>query len=272
MLSRRLARHGFFVATAEHGQSAIELLSVERFDLILLDLMMPVMNGYDALEWIKSQPICDNTKVIVLTASDDRDSVVACLTLGANDYCLKPFNMAELKRRINRCLEDKNTLARITENANFTDINDSLVLVADSNELSRDILCHRIEAAGFRFIVAPNGESVLEYINRQSIDVILLDTKIPGLSGYEVLRELKASAKHDYIPVIMMSDVATREERDRYFSLGAGDFISKPFNSIELVFQIRQSTLDKKMRDQNSSREQRYLELQEIGKNARSTK
>ena len=107
-LTRRLKRRGYDnVVTAEHGQQALDLLGERPFDLVLLDIMMPVMNGYQVLETIKSDPKLRHIPVIMISALDEMDSVVRCIKLGAEDYLAKPFNPTLLHARVGACLEKK---------------------------------------------------------------------------------------------------------------------------------------------------------------------
>ncbi len=107
LLSRRLERQGYEVAMAENGRMAIELLRQQSFDVVLLDVMMPEMNGYQVLEELKNDADLRHIPVIMISALDDLDSVVRCIELGAEDYLFKPFNPILLKARIAACLEKK---------------------------------------------------------------------------------------------------------------------------------------------------------------------
>lgn len=107
LLSRRLQRQGHLVSMAENGLRAIEILQQQTFDVILCDIMMPEMNGYQVLEHVKTDPTLRHIPVIMISALDDMDSVVRCIELGAEDYLFKPFNPTLLKARINACLEKK---------------------------------------------------------------------------------------------------------------------------------------------------------------------
>ncbi|HIK56571.1 MAG TPA: response regulator [Synechococcales cyanobacterium M55_K2018_004] len=107
LLSRRLQRQGHTIVMAEHGKAALEKLRSHAFDLVLLDIMMPEMNGYQVLEILKADPDLRHIPVIMISALDDIDSVVRCIELGAEDYLFKPFNPTLLKARIGACLEKK---------------------------------------------------------------------------------------------------------------------------------------------------------------------
>ncbi|MFQ5613065.1 MAG: adenylate/guanylate cyclase domain-containing protein [Anaerolineae bacterium] len=107
LLSRQLKRQGHRVTVAENGRQALDLMRRQPFDLVLMDIMMPVMNGYQVLEQLKAEPALCNIPVIVISAVKDVDSVVRCIELGAEDYLIKPFNSVLLNARIKASLEKK---------------------------------------------------------------------------------------------------------------------------------------------------------------------
>ncbi len=107
LLCRRLKRQGYHVQFAEDGVKALALIRSEPFDLVLLDIMMPHINGYQVLEEIKADASLRHIPVIMISAVDDIDSVVKCIELGAEDYLSKPFNPVLLKARISASLEKK---------------------------------------------------------------------------------------------------------------------------------------------------------------------
>ncbi|NJK69280.1 MAG: response regulator [Microcoleus sp. CSU_2_2] len=107
LLARRLQRQGHAVTVAVDGSQALELMRSAPFDLVLLDIMMPQMNGYEVLEHLKADEKLRYIPVIMISAVDDIDSIVRCIQLGAEDYLSKPFNPVLLKARISACLEKK---------------------------------------------------------------------------------------------------------------------------------------------------------------------
>jgi DNA-binding response OmpR family regulator len=107
MLSRRLERQGYQAIMAEDGVQALEMLPQHPIDLVLLDIMMPRMNGYEVLEKAKQDPALRHIPIIMISAVDDLDSVVKCVEMGADDYLFKPFNPILLKARISASLEKK---------------------------------------------------------------------------------------------------------------------------------------------------------------------
>lgn len=107
MLSRRLQQQAYQVDMAEDGIVALEKLGVANYDLVLLDLMMPGMDGSEVLRHMKSDEKLRHIPVIMVSASDELDNVVRCVELGAEDYLPKPFNPVLLRARVSASLQKK---------------------------------------------------------------------------------------------------------------------------------------------------------------------
>ena len=107
LLARRITREGYQVTLASNGFEALEMMRSQPLDLVLLDIMMPQMNGYQVLEAVKADQSLRYIPMIMISAVNDIESVVRCIELGAEDYLSKPFNPVLLRARINACLEKK---------------------------------------------------------------------------------------------------------------------------------------------------------------------
>jgi adenylate cyclase len=107
LLGRGLEQQGHRVAFAENGRQALEMFHQDEFDLMLLDIQMPEMNGYQVLEKVASDLNLRDIPVIVTSAMEELDSIVRCIEMGAEDYLIKPVNPVLLRARIGACLEKK---------------------------------------------------------------------------------------------------------------------------------------------------------------------
>jgi signal transduction histidine kinase len=106
-LSRSLKQQGHTVALAENGQQALDMLRAESFDVVLLDIIMPELDGYQVLEQMKSDSQLRDIPVIMISAVEEIESVVRCIEMGAEDYLPKSFDPVLLKARLGACLEKK---------------------------------------------------------------------------------------------------------------------------------------------------------------------
>jgi phosphoserine phosphatase RsbU/P len=107
MLARRLRRCGYAVSMAPSGVQALQLIRRQQYDLVLLDLVMPGLDGFQTLARIKSDPVLKDTPVIMLSALDEENGIARCIEMGAEDYLAKPFNAVFLRARIGACMEKK---------------------------------------------------------------------------------------------------------------------------------------------------------------------
>jgi len=107
MLSRYITKLGYQATLVENGRQALEKLQAGPFDLVLLDVQMPEMDGYQVLEHLKADPGLRDLPVIMISAVEELESVVRCIELGAHDYLPKPFNPVLLRARLSACLERK---------------------------------------------------------------------------------------------------------------------------------------------------------------------
>ncbi|MEN8232175.1 MAG: sigma 54-interacting transcriptional regulator [Thermodesulfobacteriota bacterium] len=131
LLSSQLERQGHSVTLATSGREALEIMRKEPIDLVLLDIMMPEMNGFQVLEHISSNPKMGNMPVIVISALDKIDSVVQCIQMGAEDYLLKPFNPVLLNTRIDTCLEKKR-LIELCKTLELNNLKEDVQFIAES--------------------------------------------------------------------------------------------------------------------------------------------
>ena len=106
VLSQQVETEGYQVATAKDGKQAIQMIQTGAYDLILLDIIMPKIDGYEVLKWIRDSP-WQHIPTIMISALEQTESVVKCIEMGAEDYLTKPFNPVLLKARLGACLEQK---------------------------------------------------------------------------------------------------------------------------------------------------------------------
>ncbi|MEJ2672000.1 MAG: adenylate/guanylate cyclase domain-containing protein [Deltaproteobacteria bacterium] len=107
LLSRYLERQGHAVQVAHNGRQALEMIAADAFDLVLLDITMPELTGYEVLQHLKHSETWRDLPVIMISALDEMDSVIRCIELGAEDYLPKPFNPVLLRNRVGAFLERK---------------------------------------------------------------------------------------------------------------------------------------------------------------------
>ena len=238
ILSRCLEKQGYTVATAENGQQALDMMAVEDFDLLLLDIIMPVLDGYAVLKEMNADAKQKTLPVIVLTADTETSNVIRCIELGANDYLVKPFDMVVLRNRIVRALLNRRLREEVTGELDWQGDKPPSVLIVEDDDMSRDLLQKRVSRAGYDVVAVASGRAALEIVSRQSFGLVLLDIMMPGMSGYEVLEYLDQNDHLVDMSVIMISALDDQETIERCLQAGAEDYITKPFNALVLKSRI----------------------------------
>lgn len=239
LIARRLEKAGYLVTSAVNGAEALKLLALERYDLVLLDVMMPEMDGYTVLERIKSNPILRDIPVIMITALNEADSVTRCIKLGAEDYIIKPLDMAVVQSRIWRCLAKASLKSKQRDPARSRDgVRGASVLVIDDLDVNRDMLAARLMRAGYETRTAGGADEAWKIIRETPFDLILLDLHMPGVNGFEFLQAIKQDIVYRKVPVIVLTADDESASMERALALGAADYMLKPFNAPLLKSRI----------------------------------
>jgi DNA-binding response OmpR family regulator len=248
LLCRRMEQEGYHVAAASGGQQALDILSQERFDLMLLDLMMPDMDGFEVLQQRNQDPVRSNMPVVMITADNDAESVKRCIKLGAVDYVVKPINMAILKSRVwghiaKAHQQLNNGIGKVsyaTEGAR--------ILVVDDLELNRDLLANRLSKLGYIVKTAESADAALRVLGMEAIDLMLLDLMMPEVDGFQLLEQVKNNPRFVHLPVIIVSGEDSSNAMTRGLSLGADDYVVKPFYAPILKSRIDACLAAKRVR------------------------
>lgn len=245
MLARRLEREGYRITTAAGGEEALKLVLEQDFDLVLLDILMPDIDGYKVLEHLKADARTREIPVVMLTAVHEMDSVVRCFEMGVEDYLTKPFNIPFVKSRISSCLRSTTVKGKTEDKDNQSGDEEHRLLIVDDNAMNRDMLARRLEREGYHITTAAGGRQALELVGDGIYDLILLDILMPDMDGYEVLEKLKSNGATREIPVIMLTAVNEVESVKHCIDLGAEDYLIKPFNAVLLKSRIAATLLSK---------------------------
>ena len=139
LLCSCLKREGHFMTTAENGRQALDLLASQDFDLVLLDIVMPEMNGYQVLEHMRGNASLQHIPVIMISAFDEAGSAARCIEIGAEEYLTKPFDRNLLKARVKACLKKKLLSERTVQKLNVSLDSKANKLEATTHELGASL-------------------------------------------------------------------------------------------------------------------------------------
>jgi PAS domain S-box-containing protein len=226
LLRRTLEADGYRVATARSGAEALESARRLRPALITLDVMMPGMDGWAVLRYLKSDPDLSSIPVVMLSIVADRE---LSLSLGAVESMPKPFDRAQLRHLAHRLVERPG--------------DGSKALVVEDDEPTRELLCRNLRSEGWTVESAENGAIALERIEAELPDLIVLDLMMPVMDGFEFLAKLRLRDDAANVPVLVVTAKdLTPEDRER-LKTGAQRVLQKTgFNRTQLLAQVRALT------------------------------
>jgi len=207
-----------------------EILEKFKPDLILLDVNMPDIDGYEAIKGLKSDERYMEIPVMFLTGNSDRESVVKGLSLGAVDYVVKPFTTIKLVESIETHLNPKKNKDKSGGDGN--DNKPSVLIVDDVSSMLRAMQYALHDR--YKVFVLSKSEDVIDFLRNKTPDLILLDYVMPVLSGFDLIPMIRALPDHKDTPIMIITTEGTSEHVSEAMTLGASDFIVKPFKPLEL--------------------------------------
>jgi CheY-like chemotaxis protein len=266
LMEAMLASAGYEIFLAHEGEEALRLARERRPDLILLDLMMPGLSGFEVCARVKTDPQTGGIPVLFVTALNEMSNKERAMAAGGDDFLTKPFQRAELLTRVEALLRVRHlnrdldrALAYLYELELTRHAQQpkkpaaptppaegaGTILVVDDELLARQLFADVLREAGYITHEAENGERALEIARQETIDVVLLDIMMPGMSGLEVLAQLGELAPDS--PVVIATANPTSDNAIAALRLGAFDFIVKGFKN-EVMLTTVARAMDRRRR------------------------
>lgn len=249
-----LQHHGYEIVGASTAEDALALAAARPPDLILMDIALPGMDGFEALEQLKGDASTAAIPVCALTAFAMEDDRERCLGAGFDGYLVKPITVAEFPNQVRGLLGAGNGASRASNARSALSPADSAVstapkiVVVDDTLQNIKLLEAVLTSRGYVVIPAGSGEEALASVADEDPDLVLLDIVMPVMDGYEVCRRLRADEATALLPVVMIT-ASGAEEKIKAIEAGADDFITKPVDQAELLARIRSLLRVKRYQD-----------------------
>ncbi|MCU0580414.1 MAG: response regulator [Desulfobacterota bacterium] len=254
LVTAQLSPAGYETQGVYSGEEALELIPRWTPDLVLLDIMMPGIDGYEVVRRLKKDDRYRDIPVILITALDGLSDKVTGLEAGADEFLNKPVNAAELMARVKSLIRLKQTQDQLKQQKALPEVEGfwdrpgggtesplglpTVLLVEDDEKDARLIQGYLL---GEPYVVKriTGGEEAISRARQEKIDVVLLDILLPDLDGLKVCQQLKAREETRNIQVLLMTALQELEVKVKGIDLGADDYLVKPVNIHELRVRLK---------------------------------
>ncbi len=241
------------VKTVDSGKKGIEELKQSKknkqsYDLVLLDMNMPEMNGEQVLKAIKQDPEIADVKIIILTSIGQTSDAKRMKELGCDAYLLKPIKQRLLFETILdiyrsndikkiRAEAEKEKERKLAEEQ-FKDNSNVKILLAEDNPINRKLAIKILNKANYNVDTVENGKEAIEALEKQKYDIVLMDVQMPEMDGYEATKAIRQSGKPwANVPIIAMTAHAMQGDKEKCLQAGMDDYVTKPIKT-EILFEV----------------------------------
>ncbi|MCK5719770.1 MAG: response regulator [Thiomargarita sp.] len=215
---------------ANHGEEALIMLTDNSYDLIFMDLHMPILDGYATTKQIRinEQTTKNHIPIIAMTADNSPEDLAKCLEIGIDDILHKPIN----KNTFNQMLEKWFHCELVNK------IKLGKILLAEDNEANQTVQKMMLLDMGYQVDIAIDGQQAIEMINNNDYNLVLMDIHMPILNGCattELIREQEKNMKTSHLPIIAITASVTNNDIEKCMQAGMDGFLSKPIVQTKLV-------------------------------------
>ena len=275
LLEARLSAEYFEVLTANSGPEALDIVSHEKIDVILLDVMMPGMDGFEVCRRLKSDPESQHIPVIMVTALDLPSDKVQGLEAGADDFLTKPVDEIALMTRVKnlarlKVLTDEMIVRYASgEQIGFTDNltelagkagNSGRILLVDDDQRSAKRVKESLQR-DFSAAIEPNPEDAIAKIIDAEFDLVIVSLNLKGSDGLRLCSTIRTLEQCRHLPIIIIVNDGDNTRLLKGLDLGVNDYIIRPIDKNELLARVRTQIARKRFADQLRARLEESVEM-----------
>jgi len=265
LLEAKLSAEYYIVLTATNGFEALEVAKAEQPDLILLDVMMPKMDGFEACKRLKADPSLSHIPVVMITALDQASDRIRGLEAGADDFLTKPANDLALFARVRSLVRVKmmidelrlrdETCKELGFDSAFTaiadeDLRGKVLLVDDRPNAANSIKKIVNDKLHSECVVASSREAAMNSVRFDKLDLMLINAGMESYDGLRLCSEIRSSPQARHSSVILMVDHGDYRTIAAALDLGANDYVMRPLDENELIARMRSQMRRKCYADQ----------------------
>jgi two-component system cell cycle response regulator len=275
LLEARLNAEYFDVLTASNGRDAISICEQGLCDIVLLDVMMPGMDGFEVCRILKGQLATAHLPIVLVTALDQPADRVRGLEAGADDFLTKPIDEVSLIARVRSLTRLKVVIDELRNRANTTvalgmiapfatpsadDGRRGRILIVDDRASSAERLAQAL-SAHHNVHVEPDAHEALFKAAEDNIDVIAVSLGLSAYDGLRLCSQIRSLERTRNLPILVIADIEDRQRVLRGLDLGVNDCLTRPVDRNELLARVRTQLRQKRYADSLREKVQQSIEL-----------
>jgi CheY-like chemotaxis protein len=206
------------------------------YRLILLDCMMPELDGFAVAQQVRRRPDLAATPIVMLTSSGQLGDIARCREIGIDDYLTKPINQSELLASMLRALGSRPGLPLAASAPAAADAPHLRILLVEDNAVNQKLGQRLLQRLGHDVTLADDGAQALAVLCDDQFNAVLMDVQMPGMDGFEATAAIRARerAQGGHVPIIAMTAHAMKGDRERCLAAGMDDYVTKPIDAAGL--------------------------------------
>jgi len=248
VLLERFNKEGFKTILSRDGREGLGLIKKLKPNLVLLDIILPTLNGYEILEAKTKDSEIKDIPVIIISNSGQPVELSRVLDLGVKDYFVKAqFSPDEVMAKVKDFMSDSpvsnlDTTTLQKSNKTTNHLTGKKIMWIEDDAFLGDIITRKLSAENAHLVYSKDAEDALPKVESEMPDVIVMDILLPGMSGFELLEKIKANPKTKNIPVVLLSNLSQQGDIEKGKSLGAELFLVKAAMKLDdIMFEIKKT-------------------------------
>ncbi|HZE94865.1 MAG TPA: response regulator, partial [Gemmatimonadales bacterium] len=248
ILREMLAAEGVNVDEASTAADGLDALRRTCYDLAILDVQMPDMDGFQLATAVRAEKKLARTNLLMLTSAGQRGDGERCRELGIRGYLTKPISRSDLLEALGTVLAaapgEAGTPQVVTRHTIAESRRTLRVLLAEDNPVNQQVAVAMLVKRGHEVHVSSNGREAVDAVRERDYDIVLMDIQMPEMDGFEATRAIRATTKGKDLPIVGLTAHALSGERERCLAQGMTEYLAKPFRAHEL-FALVEGTAER---------------------------
>lgn len=281
IIKETIEAFGINVTTVESGEQCLEELQKHKYDLLIIDYLMPKKDGLEVINLLKTNETIKDLPTILVGASGNEEVSQKAEELGVRHFVAKPYSYSTMFDTIMEVFGNDLRISKTRvekgkkHEVEIQKINGANILLVEDNEINQQVASELLEDQGFNVIIANDGLEALNLMKQSGdpskFDLIFMDLQMPVMDGFTATEEIRKLKQYNNVPIVAMTADAMSGVKEKCLSYGMNDMVSKPIDPdetfgamVEWIKPKENRTLNKKLRTSKVKKEEIVIEIPEI--------